>query len=120
MTTPLDLDRAALLDELAALLGVGRQELPAAFTSHYMRILKIGIHADLQARYPHADAARLGDWLRRYTGSRFYLKRTTHNRARHRHDLDGADVEPIDQGARYRAIRILAGTWQPRQQEATP
>ena len=53
-------------------------------------MLKIGIHADLIARFPDADAEAIRAWLKVWTRERDYLKREiTRN---NRRDLDGNDV----------------------------
>lgn len=100
-------ERKAILDELAGILGVPAANVPRVFTAPKVKILKIGIDVDLRERFPGADPERLASWLQRYTTSEFYLKRTINKHAHNRHDLDGADVEPIQQGARYRAFRML-------------
>ena len=98
-------ERELIITELAQILGVS--EVPKVFRCKQVKILKIGIDVDLRERFPGADPERLAAWLQRYTTSEFYLKRTINKRAHNRHDLDGADVEPIQHGARYRAFRML-------------
>lgn len=93
--------------ELAEILSVAPDEVPRVFRSPYVKILKIGIDADLRERYPDASAARLSVWLERYTGSSFYLRRMKNRRASHRHDLDGNDAGEIASGARFIAFRRL-------------
>lgn len=100
-------ERSAIIAELAGILGVNPDDVPVVFRVKQVKVLKIGIDVDLRIRYPAADPERLADWLQRYTTSEFYLRRTINKFAHNRHDLDGGDVEPIKQGARYRAFRIL-------------
>lgn len=103
-------ERTELLNELAAILGVDRSGLPRVLTAQQVKVLKRGVHEDLAQRFPNADASRIAAWLQRYTSTRFYLARTCSKNATNRHDLDGADVEPISAAARYRAIKILRST----------
>lgn len=100
-------DREAFNAELSDILRVPVESLPRVFSAKQVKILKIGVDVDIRARFPEADAERLASWLQRYTTSEMYLRRTIHKRAHNRHDLDGADVEPIQSGARYRAFKLL-------------
>ncbi len=91
--------------ELARLLLIDRSALPPAFTGIGPRILKRGIDADIIAEYASADHAAIKDFLQRYTTSKPYLTRMM--RAKHRHDLNGNDVEDIRNGDRFYALRVL-------------
>ncbi|HKJ60394.1 MAG TPA: ProQ/FINO family protein [Hyphomicrobiales bacterium] len=107
------------LQELAAILGIEVTDLPKIFQSHGKRVFKIGIHADLAAKYPEADADQLSIWFAKWTGLTPYLYRIVNGK--HRHDLDGNDVAMItDEDRKHAQARLdkRARRKTQRQQEA--
>lgn len=94
--------------ELADILGVSKEEIPAVFSGKFRhrKVLKIGIVADLCAAYPHANKAQIINWLRRYTDNKDYLKRVARFGS-HRHDLDGNNCATITRKERQIASRRL-------------
>lgn len=95
-----------LQKELIAILDLESiDDLPKIFRTGFPRALKIGIHADLAARYPNADPETIGLWMRRYTGQRKYLMRLAFGT--NRHDLDGNDVGAISDDQRALALSTI-------------
>jgi sRNA-binding protein len=74
------------------------------FCTNIPKPLKLGIHDDLVAKYG-PDNGRLSQWLKFWTSRREYLFRVAYGK--HRHNLDGEDVEEIaDRDRTYSKIRI--------------
>lgn len=103
MTPP---ERDALIDRLAVILGVPRQDLPKVFLADRTKVLKRGIRFDIMQRYSLVDPQALADWLGEYTTSAFYLVRFCQH-AQNRHDLDGQDAEKILASERRHAKQKL-------------
>ena len=95
-----------MIDELAKILGVERQNLPAVFLSGRTQVLKRGIRFDIMQRFPLADPDAILDWLERYTNAKFYLVRFLQN-AKNRHDLDGFDAGIIVASDRHNAKKRI-------------
>ena len=95
------------LDELAAILGVMRAELPPVFHFEKPKVLKVGINEDLLARFPDVDRERLSAWLAMWTSLPDYLKRTAGRHRRNRHDLDNEHAGEISGKAKWWAVQRL-------------
>lgn len=95
----------SIVRSLSRALGCRDGDVPAAFLSLEPRPLKIGIFNDLTARYPHADASKLGRFMASYTRSRPY--QTAVKTTVMRIDLDGNEVEQISEEERRRADKIM-------------
>ena len=95
------------LDELALILGTARADLPPVFRFGKPKILKIGIAADLLARYPAADGTRLAAWFVAWTTTPSYLKLTASRYRRNRHDLDNEHAGVISPAHKWAAIQRL-------------
>jgi hypothetical protein len=84
---------AAGIQQLAAILGISPLEVPKVFRRIRPRPLALRAGSELLRRYPAADAARLGPWLRVWTGTNEYLDALA---AGGKHvSLDGAEAEDI-------------------------
>jgi sRNA-binding protein len=103
---PYDPERASFFDALAEILG-GDAAVPAAISKERTKALKIGVDADLLKRFPEADEDRLKDWLSGWVNSRTYLRALAYKK--HRHDLDGNDVNKISESDRNFAAWMLRG-----------
>ena len=96
--------QSALVAELATILKVPKESLPAVFIQSRCKVLKVGIEHDIYARFPAADPAVVRAWLERYTQQDFYLRRIC--QGMNRHDLDGNDCGKI--GDKRYAKKLLA------------
>ena len=92
--------RNRMLRDLESILGV----VPPVFSAPRMRVLKVGIKHDMVAHYG-ADPEKVDAWLRKWTSSGWYLLALS--RKRHRHDLNGNDVDLIAVKHREHAGRML-------------
>lgn len=92
----------AMLAELGALVG-GREKVPQVFEQRRPKVLKIGVHEDLFARFPDADKDKLKRWLRRWVATFAYQTAVMYRN--HRHDLDGNDVASINDHSRSYATK---------------
>lgn len=108
--------RRRMLTDLARILGVEHDALPAVFLAEGRpKALKIGIHQDLIDRYPDANRKQIRAWLGRWTHPIQYQTRLVHGT--NRHDLDGNDVDLITDEQRTAAeaqIKIIQQKMQAR------
>ena len=93
---------ARKLAELAAILGTTSDALPGILCGRAPAPLKVGIRADLAARYPNADAVAIGRWLGQWTGTEQYLKRIA--AGGWRLDIDGCKAGEITPRVAAQAI----------------
>ena len=106
--------RDLMLHDLALVLKCEPDELPRVFCTNIPKPLKIGIFDDMMAKYA-PDEARLSQWLKFWTNRREYLHRVAYGK--HRHDLDGDDVEEIaDRDRTFSKMRLYEAFWAADQQ----
>jgi ProQ/FINO family len=111
--------RQLMLDMLPATLGCAPDDVPVVFLNlHWPRTLKIGIDADLRARFPQADTAKMRCWLKFWTRAPAYLKRLA--TGAHRHDIDGNDAGLIDAKHARHARKLLGSTKTAAPPDPTP
>jgi hypothetical protein len=98
-------EHAALMADLAAILGCSVAELPPVLAGLSPKPLAKGIHLALADRYPAADAEALGGWLAAWTGHPAYLLRLAIGGPRY--DLDGAAAGMVvDKDKRHAGWRL--------------
>lgn len=85
--------------ELAEIIGA---DVPPVFAdTERIYALKIGISADILARYPNTDPERLSQWLKAWTAKGTYQAALRYHK--HRIDLDGNEAGRISQADRVHA-----------------
>lgn len=87
--------------DFAAALKCDVENLPAVFQKPYVKVLQIGAFEALLKRFPDADSAALRRTLSRYCFSYQYRRALVYRK--NRHDLDGNNVEEINEAARKHA-----------------
>lgn len=84
---------ARKLGDLAQILGVDAEALPPILRGRVPSPLRVGIRADLIARYPAADPDRIGRWLAQWSSTDQYQRQLAGGGPRY--DLDGAHTGEI-------------------------
>jgi sRNA-binding protein len=103
--------RQLMLERLLSILKCEPADVPAVFKMPGRRPLKIGIDADLIARFPHADAGALAGWMKWWTLNRAYVVTVIEDGDRY--DLDGHPVQKVTAGQAKHAAKMIGSQVKP-------
>jgi sRNA-binding protein len=107
--------RFFLLRDLPEVLGCAPAGIPLVFLNDEPKPLKIGINAELLARHPGADPAKLSRWLTLWTSRSSYVRAVAASKMRFA--LDGAVAGFVTESERKHTRKRVNGAQGDREGE---